>query len=114
MYFQPLSALLLILAPVAFSAPTSLPTKNANEAADVAAVACLTTCGSVCYESAAVTAARNAGHALYQAGDTVGNNDYPHRYNNYEGFDFLVDGPWYEFPIMSGGDIFDGSCKFAY
>ncbi|KAG8419417.1 hypothetical protein J3458_004285 [Metarhizium acridum] len=33
---------------------------------------------------------------------------YPHRYNNYEGFDFPVDGPYNEFPILKSGRIYSG------
>jgi len=38
-----------------------------------------------------------------ESGEQVGSNDYPHRYNNYEGFDFRVSGPWQEFPITRNG-----------
>ncbi|KAF3932567.1 hypothetical protein ABW20_dc0105417 [Dactylellina cionopaga] len=42
-------------------------------------------------------------------GTTVGNNDYPHKFNNREGFDFNKEctEPFYEFPIIKGGD-YDG------
>lgn len=29
----------------------------------------------------------------------------PHVYNNYEGFDFPVDGTYYEFPILESGQF---------
>lgn len=29
--------------------------------------------------------------------------NYPHTYNNYEGFNFRVAGPYIEFPIKSSG-----------
>lgn len=38
--------------------------------------------------------------------DRAGN--YPHTYNNYEGFDFPVAGPYIEFPIKSGGPYTGG------
>lgn len=38
----------------------------------------------------------------------IGDNDYPHQYNNYEGFDFPDEGPWYEFPILSSGSVYTG------
>lgn len=42
-------------------------------------------------------------------GTTVGNDKYPHQYNNYEGFDFSIDGPYYEFPIEKGYAYSSGS-----
>ncbi|KAK5631752.1 hypothetical protein RRF57_007466 [Xylaria bambusicola] len=39
---------------------------------------------------------------------SIGSNDYPHQYNNYEGFDFPDKGPWYEFPILSSGSAYTG------
>lgn len=101
-----LSAVLLLLAPISLALPTTLvntsPLENALEAR-----ACLTTCGSTCYTSAQVTAARNAGANYVSNGGTAGGTTYPHVYNNYEGFDFLVTGPYYEFPIKSSG-VFTG------
>jgi hypothetical protein len=35
-------------------------------------------------------------------------DNYPHRYNNYEGFDFPTPGPWYEYPIMSSHSVYNG------
>ena len=55
--------------------------------------------------SKAATAACNYLHSGVQ----VGSNDYPHRYNDYEGFDFDTPSPWYEFPILSSGKVFDGN-----
>ena len=43
----------------------------------------------------------------------------PHVYNNYEGFDFPVDGTYYEFPILESGQftcrmfIFSSSLSFS-
>jgi hypothetical protein len=45
----------------------------------------------------------NQGCKYSKAGTQVGSGDYPHRYNNYEGFDFRVTGPWQEFPISRSG-----------
>ncbi|KAF8425247.1 Ribonuclease/ribotoxin [Tirmania nivea] len=47
--------------------------------------------------SAALTAVRHL-----NAGTTVGRNNYPHRYNNFEGFTFNAGciGPYYEFPVF--------------
>ncbi|KAL2255998.1 hypothetical protein VTK26DRAFT_2371 [Humicola hyalothermophila] len=68
--------------------------------------ACVYTCGSVCYESSHIQAALNKGYSLFQGGDDI--NGYPHRYNNYEGFDFPTPGPWYEYPILSSHSVYTG------
>ncbi|KAF5720941.1 guanyl-specific ribonuclease F1 [Fusarium globosum] len=68
-----------------------------------------TTCGSTNYSASQVRAAANAACQYYQNGDTAGSSTYPHTYNNYEGFDFPVDGPYQEFPIKSGGVYTGGS-----
>ncbi|CEJ61564.1 Putative Guanyl-specific ribonuclease T1 [Penicillium brasilianum] len=73
--------------------------------------ACAYTCGTVCYTSSAVSTARAAGYKLYEAGSTE--NSYPHVYHNYEGFDFTVTGTYYEFPILSDGDVYDGGSPGA-
>ncbi|EXF82090.1 ribonuclease [Colletotrichum fioriniae PJ7] len=62
-----------------------------------------TTCGSTTYSTAQVNAASNAACTHVKAGTVAGSSTYPHRYNNYEGFDFDVTGPWYEFPIKTSG-----------
>lgn len=41
------------------------------------------------------------GCSLTQSGSEEGSSDYPHQYNDYEGFNFPVSGPYYEYPIMS-------------
>ncbi|KAJ5960693.1 uncharacterized protein N7479_007843 [Penicillium vulpinum] len=78
---------------------------------DVEARACAATCGTVCYTSSAISAAQAAGYKLEAAGNDV--NDYPHVYNNYEGFDFPVSGTYYEFPILSSGKVYTGSSPGA-
>lgn len=78
---------------------------------DVEARACAYTCGTVCYTSSAVSAAQSAGYKLYSAGDDV--NNYPHKYNNYEGFDFPVSGTYQEFPILSSGSVYSGGSPGA-
>ena len=45
-----------------------------------------TTCGSTYYSASEVRAAVSQGYDYYASGQQVGSNDYPHRYNNYEGF----------------------------
>lgn len=72
-----------------------------------------TTCGSTTYSTAQVNAASNAACSHVKAGTVAGSSTYPHRYNNYEGFDFDVSGPWYEFPIKTSGVYTGGeSCLF--
>ncbi|KIW94048.1 uncharacterized protein Z519_05364 [Cladophialophora bantiana CBS 173.52] len=69
---------------------------------------CAETCGDVCYYQSTIDAAVSKGYSLFQSGQTEGSDDYPHQYNNYEGFDFPVDGPYYEFPIMDDFEVYDG------
>jgi ribonuclease T1 len=73
--------------------------------------ACAYTCGTVRYTSSAVAAAQAAGYKLQYEGQT--DDSYPHVYHNYEGFDFPVSGTYYEFPILSNGDIYDGGSPGA-
>ncbi|CAI9636798.1 ribonuclease-domain-containing protein [Alternaria burnsii] len=101
---------LLLIAPVALALPTSAPTEEAVEIAAVEArQSCYVRCGSTCYTSAQVTTARNAGYNYYRQGDEAGSSTYPHTYNNYEGFDFLVSGPYQEFPLRTSGAYTGGS-----
>lgn len=73
-----------------------------------------TTCGSTTYSTAQVNAASNAACTHVKAGTVAGSSTYPHRYNNYEGFDFDVSGPWYEFPIKTSGVYTGGeSCSLC-
>lgn len=97
-----LSSLLLFVAPLALALPTSVIEAPA-EAVEIGERACYVTCGSNCYTSAQVTAARNAGYNYYKQGSTAGSSTYPHKYNNYEGFDFLTSGTYYEFPLKTSG-----------
>lgn len=53
----------------------------------------------------------NQGHSLLQSGET--DSDYPHQYNDYEGFDFPVSGPWYEYPILSSFQVYTGGSPGA-
>lgn len=95
-----------------------------------------TTCGSTSYTAAQVRAAVSQGYNYYASDQQVGSNDYPHTYNNYEGFgqcshshiecwprwylavsqltsilDFDVSGPYQEFPLLKSGPYTGGmSC----
>ena len=40
-------------------------------------------------------------------------DNYPHQYNNREGFNFETPGPWYEFPIMRGFNVYAGGSPGA-
>lgn len=72
------------------------------------------TCGSVYYSAAAVNAASVAACNHFRAGRQLGSGNYPHRYNNYEGFNFGgASGPYQEFPIMSNGQVYNGG-KFDH
>lgn len=93
-----LSSLLFFLTPLALALPiTEAPVEEAVEER-----ACYVTCGSICYTSAQASAARTAGYSYYQQDDEAGTSTYPHTYNNYEGFTFLVSGPYQEFPLKTG------------
>lgn len=105
-----LSALLFLLTPISLALPTNVVDTSPIEKS-LDARACLTTCGSTCYTAAQVTAARNSGANYVKQGGTAGSSTYPHVYNNYEGFDFLVSGPYYEFPIKSSG-VYTGGKSF--
>ena len=64
---------------------------------------CAETCGNVCYYQSTLDRAVSAGYALYQDGEEKGS--YPHTYNNYEGFDFPVPGPYQEYPVLSSFQV---------
>ncbi|KAH6695642.1 Ribonuclease/ribotoxin [Plectosphaerella plurivora] len=66
------------------------------------------TCGSQFYSAAAVNAAAVRACNLYRAGTQIGSNNYPHTFNNREGFAFAAAGPYQEFPIMASGAIYSG------
>jgi hypothetical protein len=70
-----------------------------------------TNCGGVAYTAARVQAAANAACNYVQNGGTAGSSTYPHRYNNYEGFDFPVSGPYNEFPILKSGKVYTGGAS---
>lgn len=72
---------------------------------------CVDTCGTVCYWASDVSAAVSQGYSLFKAGKT--DDSYPHQYNDYEGFDFPVSGPWYEFPILSSFKTYTGGSPGA-
>ncbi|KAK3370454.1 Ribonuclease/ribotoxin [Podospora didyma] len=106
-----LSAVLALVSAVAVSA-AAIPGDAVEviRSAEVEVVdkraTCAYTCGTICYYSTTVTAAKNKGHQLRTSGSTI--NGYPHQYNNYEGFSFPTSAPWYEFPIMNTFTVYTG------
>ncbi|KAK4502172.1 hypothetical protein PRZ48_005597 [Zasmidium cellare] len=88
----------LLFAVSALAAPTELVARQSS-----------TTCGNNYYSSGQVSNAVNQGYNYYANGEQVGSGDYPHTYNNYEGFDFPVSGPYQEFPIKESGVYTGGS-----
>ncbi|KAJ5216754.1 uncharacterized protein N7469_011619 [Penicillium citrinum] len=100
MQFTKVITVATVLLTGAVAIPTDLQTR-----------ACAYTCGSNCYTSSAASSAKSAGYKLYSAGSTE--NSYPHVYHNYEGFDFPVDGTYYEFPILSSGSVYSGGSPGA-
>ncbi|KAK5397746.1 hypothetical protein LTR07_004899 [Exophiala xenobiotica] len=74
---------------------------------------CVDTCGSACYWQSDIDAAVQKGYSLHESGDTVGDNDYPHEFDDREGFDITVSGPWYEYPILSSYEVYTGGAPGA-
>jgi len=62
------------------------------------------TCGRNVYSRKQVDEATAEGCRLYQARQTLGNNNYPHRFNNREALVFATAGPYQEFPILTSGN----------
>lgn len=60
-------------------------------------------CGGNTYSASQLRSATNEGCDLHAAGETLGNNNYPHTFNNREGLSFETSGPYQEFPVMTGG-----------
>ncbi|KAF3018822.1 hypothetical protein G7054_g9615 [Neopestalotiopsis clavispora] len=72
---------------------------------------CVYHCGSVCYWQEDIDEALAKGYSLQKSGSDI--NDYPHQYNNYEGFSFPTSAPWYEFPILSSYAVYTGGSPGA-
>jgi hypothetical protein len=106
-----LSSLLLLLTPLALALPTTIGTEAVES--EIETRQCYVQCGSTCYTSSQVSAARSAGYNYYRQGNQAGSSTYPHTYNNYEGFDFLVNGPYQEFPLRTSGAYTGGKMTFG-
>lgn len=92
---------------------------------------CVYTCGSVCYWQNDIDAALNQGYqdlqddnspgtkpaansaSALQTWLTISLGNYPHQYNDYEGFKFPTSAPWYEFPILSSFKVYTGGSPGA-
>lgn len=85
------TALFLSLVAVVSAAPAELVARDA------------TTCGNTHYSADQVAAAASASCKYVKNGGTAGSSTYPHQYKNFEGFNFPVEGKYYEFPIKSNG-----------
>ena len=69
-------------------------------------------CKATPFNKQQIRKAVNKGVQLRNQGKQVGKNKYPHRFNNREGFEFPVEGPYQEFPILQDGEIYDGTSKY--
>ncbi|KAG6232061.1 hypothetical protein E4U26_006038 [Claviceps purpurea] len=66
-------------------------------------------CGAAQYSSDAIARAANASCSRVKKGTAIGANSYPHVYRNSEKIDLKgLRGPFYEWPILSNGRIYDG------
>ncbi|KAK0653153.1 Ribonuclease/ribotoxin [Cercophora newfieldiana] len=62
------------------------------------------TCGSNKYTRKQVDEATAEGCRLFAEGRQLGNNNYPHQFNNREALVFAASGPYQEFPILTSGN----------
>ncbi|TWU72085.1 hypothetical protein ED733_003966 [Metarhizium rileyi] len=67
------------------------------------------TCGKSQYDSDALSKAADGACSLLKKDSTVGRNRYPHQYKNLEGFKLTGNAPYYEFPILSNGQVYSGA-----
>ncbi|KAJ1324147.1 ribonuclease U2 [Microdochium nivale] len=96
----------LVASATAVAAALSPQSQAGPHHLDSRATAVGATCGSVVYSAAAVSAAAQRACANYKNNNTPGN--YPHTFNNREGFVFATSGPYIEFPIMKSGSLYTG------
>ncbi|KAL6797776.1 Ribonuclease/ribotoxin [Trichoderma sp. SZMC 28013] len=86
---------------------------SVSAAAIESRASCVYTCGSTCYWQSDIDDALSAGYSHYKSGSTIGSDDYPHQYNDYEGFSFPTASPWYEFPILNTFKVYTGGSPGA-
>lgn len=67
------------------------------------------TCGRSVYSKQQVDLAVAEGCRLYAAPSSQRPNNYPHKFNNFEGLTFAAAGPYQEFPILASGSVYSGS-----
>ena len=67
---------------------------------------CADTCGNTCYSQSDIDAAVQQGFSDLQSGKAPDN--YPHQYEDYEGFSFPNPAPYYEFPILASEQTYIG------
>lgn len=66
-------------------------------------------CGDFEFAAADVDLASNTACEYVRDGETAGDSNYPHRYNNFEGFYFHgYDGPFFEFPLLESRREYSG------
>ena len=95
------SAIAVALALVAVAAGNSdILSKRQAGTADITSV----TCGRNKYSKKQVDEATAEGCRLHDAGQQIGSNRYPHRFNNRENLVFAASGPYQEFPILTNGN----------
>ncbi|KAI1435952.1 Ribonuclease/ribotoxin [Xylaria sp. CBS 124048] len=85
------------------SSPSTLAAPTIEERA-------ATQCGSNSYSASQVNQAAQKACSLYQDRDTI--DGYPETYQNYEGFDFPISGPYLEYPMLTRG-VYDGGSPGA-
>ncbi|KAK4641825.1 uncharacterized protein QC763_504230 [Podospora pseudopauciseta] len=70
------------------------------------------TCGNNNWSRSQIEEALEQGCRLHEDGEQLGNNKYPHRFNNREGLVFAASGPYQEFPIVRNG-VYEGGSPGA-
>ncbi|BFZ58795.1 hypothetical protein PYCC9005_005860 [Savitreella phatthalungensis] len=91
-----------------YAAAAALPTAEHGLVALEKRASCVDYCGNTCYWQNDIDAAVNKGYSDYVNGVQEGSGKYPHQYYDNEGFTFAVDGPYYEFPILSSYKVYNG------
>jgi len=110
---NPVLALPGILNRANLASPSLFPKEFNPELAKRQTQTCVDTCGSTCYWQSDIDAALQKGYSLHQAGQTEGSDEYPHEFDDREGFDIPVAGPWYEFPILNSFEVYNGGSPGA-
>ncbi|KAK8205125.1 Ribonuclease/ribotoxin [Phyllosticta capitalensis] len=71
-------------------------------------------CNGTDYSTAPINAAATKALALAKDKKTLGDDKYPHVYNDYEHFAFShANAPYLEFPILPSGAVYDGGAPGA-